>query len=453
MKKLWSMLSVLLTGAMLFTLAATPVRAEGETLPANNGSHDYDYHEMTAEAASEQSGDVASNVLDGNDKSIWHSNYNEDAIGEGKNSITLTLNDPQLIEALRYLPRQGNKPQDDLNGVIVKYRVNVVDADGKLHEDVTKEHDWNASAENKDWQLAQFKEPIVAKKVILFADQTLGNIKDQTKPATEQAASNKFISAAELRLRIADKVKKGLDYPYFDMKINAISAYRDNPLGYANDADPDTFWEVDYDSDAYKAQKPGTSYIEAELKAVTCISEFRYLPRKKKPTADDGFKNGVVKKYEIQVSKDGKKWKKVADGTWEYPEDNNGGWQTVKFEKPVKAKFIRLIGLETLSNDTVAATIANKDMTAAEIRVVVGRCKKQNEDEDTTGRIPGIDWTRYTDTPSVDEPQPSEPQDQQKDEKKDKVPSTGASQPLAPLFLLAIAAVTTGTLARSKKSN
>ena len=39
----------------------------------------------------------------------------------------------------------------------------------------------------------------------------------------------------------------------------------------------------------------------------------------------------------------GKDWKTVSTGNWK----NEGGWKLAAFEEPVKAKFVKLTGVET----------------------------------------------------------------------------------------------------------
>src|SRR5699024_7799002 len=80
--------------------------------------------ECTATATSEQSQDKASNAIDGNTSSMWHTKG--DGSDELPQSLTLEFNKPREIGGFTYLPRQDG----GVNGNITKYQIEV-SMDGK----------------------------------------------------------------------------------------------------------------------------------------------------------------------------------------------------------------------------------------------------------------------------------------------------------------------------------
>jgi hypothetical protein len=73
---------------------------------------------ITAEASSENAGNSASNAIDGNMATMWHTKYapGQDALPQ---SITLNYDSPKLIDTLFYYPRTDGNP----NGTITQYEV------------------------------------------------------------------------------------------------------------------------------------------------------------------------------------------------------------------------------------------------------------------------------------------------------------------------------------------
>ena len=130
-------------------------------------------------------------ALDGDASTHWHSNYTQ---GSGTGPIDLsdkpesrwfmlTLNDVVTLDALRYLPRSGSN-----NGKIKEYRVEVSTTGEEGSWTEVSTGTWNNGS---DWQLAVFDAPVQAKYVRLWGDSTYGDV------------ANKFMSAAEIRVRLA----------------------------------------------------------------------------------------------------------------------------------------------------------------------------------------------------------------------------------------------------------
>ena len=100
------------------------------------------------------------------------------------------------------------------------------------------------------------------------------------------------------------------------------------------DGDPNTIWHTMYSVTV--AIYP--HYIDFDANEEVMIKGFKYMPRQ------DGGNNGNIKDYSIQISNDRKEWSApVVKGTFE----NNSKQQTVIFDKPVKARYVRFNGLSS----------------------------------------------------------------------------------------------------------
>lgn len=129
----------------------------------------------------------------------------------------------------------------------------------------------------------------------------------------------------------------------------------DGPASFAVNGNENDWWHSRYgegEGHDNLSEYPEERFIQLELEEPTLLNALRYLPR-------TGALNGIVTKYRIEVSTDGYDWSTIADGTWEA----STGWKLAPFAGAVKAKYVRLYGVETKPE--------NQFMTAAEIRVCV----------------------------------------------------------------------------------
>lgn len=100
------------------------------------------------------------------------------------------------------------------------------------------------------------------------------------------------------------------------------------------DGDPSTIWHTMYSVTV--AIYP--HYIDFDANDEVMIKGFKYMPRQ------DGGNNGNIKDYSIQISNDRENWSEpIAKGSFE----NNSKVQTVIFDKPVKARYVRFNGLSS----------------------------------------------------------------------------------------------------------
>ena len=96
---------------------------------------------------------------------------------------------------------------------------------------------------------------------------------------------------------------------------------------------------------------------EQEEEEAPKIDALRYMPR------TQGGANGRMTEYEIQYSLDGKEWQTAATGK---VDKQQSGWIILGFEEPVQAKYVRLIGVHTASDQG-----NDKHMAVAELRARV----------------------------------------------------------------------------------
>lgn len=321
-----------------------------------DASNDYPLSKITYETGSEQSqsgneGPVRF-AFDNNESTYWHSSWNPSWYGteDCANHLWVQFNFPETVKAsaVRYLARGGN-------GDITGYRV-----EGKTSADA----EWTTlttgtwSRDGQQWYIAQFQETeVVALRLVATA-------------TSADSGMNKFAAARELRVvgtgvggttpEPGLVIVPGEDYPLSGITPTAGSTHGSS-LGSALDNNTDTFWETDWGSGV---DNTGKLWYQLELEEAAKIDQLRYYPRYQGTNLNQGQQNGFVSKYRVEVSMTGEddSWTKVAEGTWS-PADQ---WFTVEFNA-VEAKYVRLVGVETLSNGNAVT----KDMCIAEIRVRV----------------------------------------------------------------------------------
>ena len=109
------------------------------------------------------------------------------------------------------------------------------------------------------------------------------------------------------------------------------------------DDDPATLWHTAWDPVA-----PLPHSLVIGLKNPQEVFGLKYTPR-----AD--MANGRIADYEIYAGDDGHDWQRAAAGRW----PNRAAAQTVRFEKPVAARYLKLVALTEVNGNgfTSAAEI------------------------------------------------------------------------------------------------
>jgi alpha-L-fucosidase len=119
----------------------------------------------------------------------------------------------------------------------------------------------------------------------------------------------------------------------------------------AIDGDPDTVWE----SQGQNATPSRPHEIQIDLGETLTLKGFTYLPRKNSLA-------GTINDYEFYTSMNGKRWgQPVSKGRFDNI-CNNPVQQRIYFDAPIKARYIRLVGLTDIENKPF--------ISAAEIGVI-----------------------------------------------------------------------------------
>jgi beta-galactosidase len=119
---------------------------------------------------------------------------------------------------------------------------------------------------------------------------------------------------------------------------------------HAIDNNPETFWHTAWST----AQPRHPHEIQIDLGKSLEILGFTQLPRQ-------GNSNGRIRGYEFYVSRDGKQWEPVVT-EGRFP--NSDQPQTVRFEKPVIGRYVRLVALSEWRRQNFTS-VAEFDIMAA----------------------------------------------------------------------------------------
>ena len=254
------------------------------------------------------------------------------------------------MSAIRYLPRNGN------NGHVTEYKVQYRATDDGKWEDLAS-GTWDNPTTG--WKLVTFP-AVEAKQVRLIGVHTIA-----------EAGRDLHMTTAEFRV-VSEKevtppdpeepeVKPGEDYPVGMITGTAGSTQLGNGVEKAFDGKTNTWWHSSWNP----ASTSDQLWFTMELKEAATLDQLRYYPRYEGTNLTQGDQNGFISKYKVEVSMDNEEWTKVAEGSWE-PKD---GWLTADFTEPTEAKYVRITGVETMSNGEVKTS----DNAIAELRVRVAK--------------------------------------------------------------------------------
>lgn len=132
------------------------------------------------------------------------------------------------------------------------------------------------------------------------------------------------------------QLKATLTFPRIetvDVEVVYASSEEGGSAKFLVDNNPNTIWHTMYSVTV--AQYP--HWVDLDAAAVQTIKGFTFLPRQE-------GSNGDIKDYRVYVSNDGKEWgEPVCEGTFA----RNKDLKKVLFKKPVKARYIRFMGLNS----------------------------------------------------------------------------------------------------------
>jgi hypothetical protein len=139
--------------------------------------------------------------------------------------------------------------------------------------------------------------------------------------------------------------QKGFDLPKYDSKQLSIAgvdcANGGDMATRMLDGDEKTFWHTT----CGQKEIPYPHYVSLKLSAKTEIAGLFLKNR------NDGCENGFIKKYRVSISADGAKWLPVTEGQLRRTSQE----QRVVFDKPVKANFVMLTGLNEMNGQAFAS--------------------------------------------------------------------------------------------------
>jgi hypothetical protein len=135
-------------------------------------------------------------------------------------------------------------------------------------------------------------------------------------------------------------------------KLGATASAVDSRPGYgpelAIDGDPATFWHTDWEP---MAQPPHELILD--LKKLVPLRGLTYLPRQ-------DMTNGRIARYEVSLSLNGWEWDTpTATGVW----PNDATLKTVLFDRPRRARFVKLVAHSEVRGQPFAA-VAELDILA-----------------------------------------------------------------------------------------
>ena len=241
MKKLTaSLLSAALVASLAVSVSAFASGTQRSAGDATDGTWDYPYYKTTATAPSYHNEAPASNAVDGNTQTHWHSNWDANRPENGSADLTndpdnryiqLELDQVVEINGLRYLPRQGSE-QGNENGRVTSCKVQVSQTgnEGDWQDATAQVQTW---ANDAAWKLVALDEPVSAKYIRLYGVTTVN----------DNGTANAFMSCAELRVQTTQKQDTNI---FLGKTASASSHLSGQEAGKANDENGGTKWCADW---------------------------------------------------------------------------------------------------------------------------------------------------------------------------------------------------------------
>ena len=141
----------------------------------------------------------------------------------------------------------------------------------------------------------------------------------------DYAASGKFAPASEWNERDVEALFQSGRFT-----ISASSSHRDYPAANTMDGDPNTFWHSDWEGGT-----PLPAHLVIDCQAEVSLRGFNYTPRQ-------DMDRGRIATYSVEVSLDGQSWLPRIKAA-SFPNTTTN--QSVVFDQPVKARYLRLTAL------------------------------------------------------------------------------------------------------------
>jgi galactose oxidase len=266
----------------------------------------------TATASDQESGYPASNAVDGDSTTFWHSNYAPTAVPL-PHSITIDMHATNYVSGLTYLPRQDGV----YNGNIGQYSISV-SRDGQ---------NWGAPVATGTWADDN------TLKTVAFGGVSCRYV--LLTALTEAGNRGPWTSAAEIGLLGDPPIGPALPRGGWTVSADSQESATDAASNVL-DGNGTTIWHT-----AYTGTVPPLPHsITIDMHSTHVISGLSYLPRQ-----DDSL-NGTIGQYSVSVSSDGLNWgSPVASGTW--ADDHTEKYAV--FTR-ISARFVRLTVLSEAGN-------------------------------------------------------------------------------------------------------
>jgi galactose oxidase len=287
----------------------------------------------TAVANDQQNAYPASNVLDGNSATFWHTIYSPKA-SVLPHSITVDMHAFYSISSMTYLPRQDTL----LNGTIGQYSI-TVSSDGTNWGRVIAGGTW---ADDNTLKSSNF--PATYTRFIrLTALSEAGN-------------RGPWSSAAEINVQGQVAADPALSRTGWT--ATASDQDSTNPANYVLDGNATSIWHSYYKSPA----TPLPHSITIDMHATKTVTGLTYLPRQ------DSYSNGNIGQYSITTSANGSTWSaSVANGVWV----DDKTTKTVTFAA-VQTRYVRLTATTEAGNRGPWSSAAEINLLSPGPSVLVG---------------------------------------------------------------------------------
>ena len=266
----------------------------------------------TATASDQSRSHPASKAIDGNSATFWESRLGPTA-RPLPHSITIDMHATKFVSGLTYLPRQDHS----YNGDIGRYSISV-SRDGKH---------WSAPVATGTWANDKTMKSAV-----------FGGVKCRyvrLTALTEAGHRGPWTSAAEIDLLGDPAIGPAL--PRAGWTVSAPE--QDNTTNAASnvlDGDALTIWHTPFTG----VIPPLPHSITIDMHKTNLVSGLSYLPRQ------DDTLNGIIGKYSVSVSVDGKHWgSPVVSGTWA-----DDATEKYAIFKPTYARFVKLTAITEAGN-------------------------------------------------------------------------------------------------------
>lgn len=284
----------------------------------------------TATASDEESGNPASDAIDGDPSTFWNSQYSPTTVSL-PHSITIDMHALTYVSGLTYLPRQDG----NFNGNIGEYTISV-------SQDGTH---WGAPVATGTW----------ADNTLLKSAVFSGVFCEYVRLTALTEAGDRGPWTAVAELGLLGNPPMGPALPRASWTVSADSQASGDPASNVLDGDADTSWAT-----ADSAPLPHS--ITIDMHTTQLVSGLSYLPRQ------DGILDGTIGQYAIRLSTDGRHWsRRVATGTW--ADDATEKYATFT---PRLARFVRLIALTDVGDSGSLTTAAEINVSGVAPTAAVG---------------------------------------------------------------------------------